>query len=459
MSRDIASAYIASISRIGSWVIVSALVYRYVGAAEFAMLALVRGTIGLLNYVSLGLAPALIHQAARLRSEPVPSISGDAPSQGKWLSYNTPPPQDSPLQTLYSNALSIGLWTGITGFLLSLAYAGTFEKLYRVPSREHGEMWAVVLPIGVGIVLRLISDVPGALLQVRGMIARDNTWLAVGDVFWMILSACYIFPRTDPVATLENISIAYGLSGVIVFLGRWGNAGRETGILLPRFRQTSFDIQRYLLAYGALVVAAQLADYLYAPTDYILIDRLLSPLDIANYAPGVQIDSGLLLLVMGLSNVLLPKAALAHAGGSARTVRQYYLRGTLVSMALLSVASLFIWLASPWLFRLWFGNSMPGTREILPLMLLNTVIGGSAAVGRSILLAVGKAKPFAIAALVAGITNVACSYAFVRYLHWGLRGIILGTIVAVVGRCMIWMPWYVMKTLRQPGGNTLQIEN
>jgi O-antigen/teichoic acid export membrane protein len=186
---------------------------------------------------------------------------------------------------------------------------------------------------------------------------------------------------------------------------------------------------------------------------------MLSPLDIANYAPGVQIDSGLLLLVTGLSNVLLPKAALAHAGGSARTVRQYYLRGTVASMALLSVASLFIWLASTWLLRIWFGNSMPGTREILPLMLLNTVVGGSAAVGRSILLAVGKAKPFAISALLAGVTNVACSYVFVRYLHWGLRGIILGTIVAVVGRCVVWMPWYVMRTLGRSEGKPLQIEN
>jgi O-antigen/teichoic acid export membrane protein len=195
------------------------------------------------------------------------------------------------------------------------------------------------------------------------------------------------------------------------------------------------------------------------PTDYILIARLLSPLDITNYAPGVQIDSGLLLLVTGLSSVLLPKAALAHAGGNAKTVRHYYVRGTLVSAALLLAASLFIWITSPWLLRIWFGNSMHGTRAILPLMLLNTVIGGSSAVGRSILLAVGKAKPFAISVLIAGATNVVFSYVFVRYLHWGLKGIILGTIVAVVGRCVIWMPWFVGRTLGRKEGTELQIEN
>ena len=31
----------------------------------------------------------------------------------------------------------------------------------------------------------------------------------------------------------------------------------------------------------------------------------------------------------------------------------------------------------------------------------------------------------------------------------GLPGIIYGTIVAVVGRCAIWMPWYVLRTLNR----------
>jgi len=51
--------------------------------------------------------------------------------------------------------------------------------------------------------------------------------------------------------------------------------------------------------------------------------------------------------------------------------------------------------------------------------------------------------------LIAGAVNVIASICFVRYLDLGLRGIVLGTIVAVVGRCAIWMPWYVLRTLRR----------
>jgi len=64
--------------------------------------------------------------------------------------------------------------------------------------------------------------------------------------------------------------------------------------------------------------------------------------------------------------------------------------------------------------------------------------------GRAILLGMGKVTPFTISVLVAGVANVLLSYIFVRYLHLGLPGIIYGTILAVVGRCAIWMPWYIL---------------
>jgi Na+-driven multidrug efflux pump len=93
---------------------------------------------------------------------------------------------------------------------------------------------------------------------------------------------------------------------------------------------------------------------------------------------------------------------------------------------------------------------------ILPLVLVNTVIGGSSAVGRSILLGMGRVRIFSIAVIIAGVTNVLFSYIFVKYCHLGLKGIVLGTIVAVVARCLLWMPWYVLRTLRR--GSNIEMD-
>ena len=52
MRRDLVWAYVASGSKIASWAIVSAIVYRKAGKLEFGMLSMVRGTIGILNYTA-----------------------------------------------------------------------------------------------------------------------------------------------------------------------------------------------------------------------------------------------------------------------------------------------------------------------------------------------------------------------------------------------------------------------
>lgn len=462
MRRDLAAAYLASASRFGSSVVISALLFRYAGAAAFGMFALVRGTIGLLNYVTLGLAPAFIHRAAGTVAEPVPVLPADEGVPGSILAYETPEPARSPLQILYANALLIAIYTGVIGVAISLAYAIFFENLYLVPQRLQGDMWRIVLPLGIGTILRLASDAPGGVLQVRNRIAQDNFILAAGDLFWMVSSALFVFIVEYRADKLAAVAMLHACSGAFVFVARHRVATEETGIAWPKSRWIDRALVRSLLGYGLLVVAAQLADYLYAPTDYILIDRLLmrtEPMAVAYYAPAVQIDSGLLLLVTGLSAVLLPKAAIAHAEGSTHKVRRYYLRGTLASLAMLAAASVCVWAAAPWILRIWLGNPMVGTQAILPLVLIGTTLGGASAVGRSVLLAVGKARAFAISVLIAGVVNAGCSYMFVRFFHLGLRGILLGTVVAVVLRCVFWMPWYVLYTLgKQEGKEVLSAE-
>src|SRR5947209_15727134 len=123
MRRDILSAYLASGARVMSWVIVSALFYRR-STDAFALLALVRGTLGILNYLSLGILPAMIRALATAPSigstavGGAPQIEGDAPP---LLGYVTPETTrgdicrrrradaDPITQELYSTGLTIAI--------------------------------------------------------------------------------------------------------------------------------------------------------------------------------------------------------------------------------------------------------------------------------------------------------------------------------------------------------------
>jgi O-antigen/teichoic acid export membrane protein len=444
MRRDVISAYVASAAKIGSWVIVSGMVYRRLGDAEFAMLALVRGTIGILNYTTLGLSPAMIRLVAQTQQEQ-PQLDS---ARGGVLDYYTAQPRRE-IQALYANGLLIALLTAVFGLAVTLAYANVFGAIYHVPSRLRRDIGWIVTWLGVGTMLRLSSDVSGSLLQAQQQIALDNYRVVEGETAWIIMSFCALYLAGNAIGErLTAVALCYTISGVILLVRRLTYAQKLTGLLLPVWRLVDEATIRRLLGFGSLVLFAQLADYLYAPTDYILINRLLGFWQVAHYAPAMQIDAGMLLLVGGLASVMLPRAALAHTAGNRDIVRRYYVYGTIASAALLTFAGSVIWMASPLIFRLWLGDRMRPTQVILPLVLIHTIVGGSSAVGRSILLGMGKVRAFTIAVLIAGGSNVLLSYIFVRYLNLGLKGIVLGTIVAVLGRCAIWMPWYVLRSLR-----------
>ena len=178
--RDIASAYLASGARIASWVVISALVYRYEGPFDFGLLAVVRGTIGILNYTSLGLAPAMIRFLAGAGT---PGATGNRviPISDR-LEYATP----SREQIVFSNGVAVALVAACIGLAITLFYSSIFDKITRVPDRLVGDGASLVFLFGMGAVLRLLSDAAGALLQTRGRISLDNQILALTELVWVI---------------------------------------------------------------------------------------------------------------------------------------------------------------------------------------------------------------------------------------------------------------------------------
>lgn len=450
LRHDLIWAYVASGAKIASAAFVAGLLFRRAGAAEFAMFALIRGTIGILNYTSLGLAPAMV----RLLAEALARLHSDAvlPTELQAEAIPARPrPAGLSEREVYANGVSVAALSLGLGLILTLLYSHWFDRLHRVPAGVP-DVALVVVWIGVGTLMRLFSDSSGAVLQTRGRIALDNKLLASSEVVWVVsLIACGARAIAHREPTLLVIAaFAYAIAGCYLASMRAFVVSRLVQSPWPPSQSlVKWKVIRRLAAFGALVLFAQLADYLYAPTDYILINRLLDPTLVATYAPAVQIDAGLLMLVSGLAAVLLPRAAIAHTTGSTHAVVQYYIRGTLASAAMLVIAAVGLYAISPWLFHIWFGAAPPNTRAILPLVLIHTVVGGSSAVGRSILLAMGKVGAFTISTLTAGTVNVVASYCFVHFLHLGLEGIIFGTIIAVIGRCALWMPWYVIRTLRK----------
>jgi O-antigen/teichoic acid export membrane protein len=432
--RDIFWAYALSAARVTSWIVVYGTLYRKVGAESAALLALVRWTLGLLNYASAGLGPAILHYAAKSQAS--------SPSAFRIQNSAFSP------RAVYTAGVTLS-WIGFAiGFALLMTWTLT-------QGRARGVATLVGL-FGTGMLIDLAADAWGAIIQSRGPIRRDYQAQTSLELLWAILATAGTFVLVklpDSVPWQTVVGGSYLLAAVASATARAVFARRIVRDLPgdhgPRAGWLNGEVAKKLLTFGGLVVLAQIADYLYAPTDFLLIRWLIDLKTVAIYAPAVQMDAGIWLLVSGLSTALLPMSAAAFGKGDFKELRRYYLQGTAISFILLLIVCILAWIAAPGLFRLWLGDKMKATQQILPLVLIPTVVGGSAMVGRSILLAIGKVRAFTTAVLLAGVCNVILSYSFVKFGGMGLNGIVLGTIVAAVARCAIWTPWYVLRCLRR----------
>jgi len=442
LRRDIASAYLVTILRLLAWALVTATVFRTAGLAAFALLGLVQSTVGILEYAAIGLSPAIIRLSAEAMKVALTSSNNADPI------FSELPHRDPGVQRVYSNGLTMAILTALGG-LVFLAIFMSFFRVTKTNADSGGVAFELVLMVGLATLIRLISDAPGAALQTTGKIFVDNLLLSTHELVWGVGTAFDLYVLHLPWQRATGFAL---MAGSLLLLALRSIFAHHTGSgMFERWwTRIHGPTLRRLLIFGGMVVAAQMADYLYAPTDNFLIWKLIGWKTVGVYAPAVQIDGGALLLVSALAAVLLPRTALAHAAGNPHTVRRYYIRGTLATFfALAAAAPVALWIA-PMFFTLWLGNPMRETCAILPLILIHTVIGGSSLVGRSTLLAIGKVRPFTISVLTAGLANVVFSYSFVRFGHLThpLNGIVCGTIVAVTGRCAIWMPWYTLRALR-----------
>lgn len=474
LPAQLIGAYTASFAKVLAWVVAAAVAYRLCGAGPFAFLMLLRGTLVLFNYTAFGLGPAVSHFVARVTArqnepldEPVEAVRVEAeteaePATAATLDYS---PRDeaatelkiaageTPVSVIWHAFVAGAATTTLALFLLGL-YSGNIDWFHTMPRDVLPREFNIAWLLGIGVIARAIGDVAGGAAQVQGRMLLDQLCAAFADLVWA--GACAYLFLLGPLAFLDEIARFYLWTGILAATLRWSLLLwiNLPTLILPTRRirlRYRFDLTflRRLLAFGGLVTLAQLGDFLYAPIDYVILNRLVDPLAVAVYAPAIQIDAAVILLVTALAAVILPRAALRHAADDRAGLWREYLRASVAAGGIAIVAGLGFWIASPWLFQLWLGDPLPATQAILPWVLLHTAIGASAGVGRSTLLAIGKPGVYATSVLLGGLLNIALSLVFVG-MGLGLFGVVLGTILSVGVRCLGWMPWYIRRTLRQP---------
>ena len=454
LAIDLGTSYALSLSRVAAAAIVVGILYRYTTPEFVAVFVLARAMLSGINLLFSGTGPATLielNRAERTALEPqwvqpleeAPRDAGGGPVQ---LDYATPrkpePPPRAPM-SLHTHAfIAAGLW-GVGAMVIVFGYSSLFSDIHRLgPTKLAGAAGEFVAWFALGLLFRVTSDPAGAALMRRGRLSLDNLIQIVGEAAWLWFAFDAIQYRYTN--TLIHIGLGYAFSGLLVWVLRFALAPRG-----PRLYYAEIGpMLRRWFAASSMIAAGSLADLLYGAASVLIINQFLSRATLAAYAPAMQIDAALLLGVGAISAVLLPRAAKAAAAHDTTTLRRIYIASLIASVAILAIGSIVVLAFQETLITTWLGTLPAETVAILPLVLIHTVIGGSAGVGRAMLIAMGQFRAYVTSAIVFGLLNVFLALTFVLGPGLGLRGIVYATIIAVTLRCAIWMPWYILKTLR-----------
>ncbi|HMO26032.1 MAG TPA: hypothetical protein PKB10_07165, partial [Tepidisphaeraceae bacterium] len=223
--RDLVAAYVATGMKIVAWAVVSAMLLRYGSAEQLAVFALLRATIGLLQYTTLGLAPALVRQLTAERlATPVE------------------------IRAAYNTALVPAGALAALAIVLLAVYGVFIDSIHNLPDRIHpGTAGVALLLLGVGFVLRLWSDVTGAVLHVGGRMWIDSLILAIGDMLWLGMTLGGLAFEATPLTVAAG---AFAGSGVFVAAARV-IALRRTSLAPGHFTiRLDWGVMRFLLVTG-----------------------------------------------------------------------------------------------------------------------------------------------------------------------------------------------------------------
>lgn len=455
LKLDLITSYAWSGTRVLSNVIVLAVLYRYTDTRFVSAYLVIRSMLWLLTYVFGAFNPAVQKILADRETLPEATVApepDDPPDKTVPYAsgrYTTPQNEIGTIYTTSSFIVGVLLFPAI--FVVSV-YAGLINEIHDLAThRAHGFAFA----FGAALLTRLISEPASAMLQSRNRLWVDNVAQIGCELVWVLtLPLCIRFLYRD---TLYNIGVSYWAVSALLTIVRLLAVRDLFATELTGVWKINRAWISPLLYSGAILCVGQFADFLYAPANILLIDRLVDPLAVARYAPALQIDAGLLLLVSAVSTVMLPRAMSAWARGERALLRRAYIHSTLACLLVLATAAFVVGMLIEPILKLWLGTVPEQTPTITRLVLIHTVIGGTAGIGRSVLLGMGRFKAYTLSALLGGVANVGLALLFVLVLGWGLKGIVLATVIAVTARCAVWMPWYILRSLRDESTQTPSI--
>jgi O-antigen/teichoic acid export membrane protein len=409
-----AANYAGQIVNLGVWFFLTPFILHHLGRDQYGLWVLVASFVAYGTLADMGVGAALVKYVAEYRARGESEIASQLIATSLWL---------------YCAA---GLLVVAVGAAIAPVVPDLLAGVRRADRPTVS--WLVAL-VALGVAVQLPATAAASIL--RGLHRWDLVNL-VRSLAILTLAGCTaaILLLGGKVISITAVVIPLTLlfQVVSVYLIR-----RVAPDLHFGFRGASRSMVRQVTAFSSALFGIQVAQAVKLNTDEIVIGAGISVSAIAPYNFGRRLSAIPALLTFQFVQVLLPTASRLHAEGEEWLLREIYLTGIRLTIALFAaIGGALIVFAGPFL-AAWVGPQYAASADIAVLLLVAAFLEALMSLPSQLLQGMNRHRPLVAFALGSAALNLGLSIALIEPL--GVRGVAAGTLIATSVEALIALPF------------------
>ena len=314
---------------------------------------------------------------------------------------------------------------GLIAFAIGAFLAFNLQKFFNITPAQADIGRQVLLIISAYVALGFPVSVFGGIVNgfqrhyLNGSVSISTSIVVACVNVAVLLGGYGLVELVAATTTIRALShIGYALNAYRAYPGL---RIRLSNVRLARLREVT--------GFSAFILLIDLANKVNYSTDAIVIGAFMGTVSIAIWAVAQRLIEAVQIVTGQLNGAMFPIIVDTATVGQADRLRQLFIQGTRISLAMVvPIATGLSLLAEP-LVLAWVGPDFAGSVPIIHILTIAVAIRVGNSTATTLLKGAGQHRLLATSNLLIAGANLAMSIVLVR--HLGLIGVALGTLIAV----------------------------
>lgn len=311
--------------------------------------------------------------------------------------------------------------------LILISLFTPWNKILNTSSVSNTELLKVVLVVGAFFMLNFILSLCNQMFYAYQEASLATMRQVLLNLFALI--AIFILIRYTS-GTLLYLSVCYGLSMVLSNLLLMCYFFKKHSAVIPSTKNIDLSRIREIASLGVKFFIIQIAVLVIFTTDNMIIIQVLGPEQVTPYNIIFKLFS---IIKMGHTILVIPLWSAyteAYSKGDIKWIRNSLKRLNMLMIPI--VISVFILIIfARGIINVWIGSNIKFSDSLLIFMGIYIVIRVWDSNYSTLLNGISRIMLQMFSSILGGLVNIPISVYFAKYLHMGISGVILGTIVSL----------------------------